>query len=107
MQGGHFPVNRVDHWVGDWVSTESEAKVIWRAHQHILQLYGYLFIDLVQTEVQVLELWASHQEPVCGLVAFGISTRLTFDGVKDWDGLFRLLLLLQLFVLLNDCVALL
>ena len=55
----------------------------------------------------MLELGASHQEPVRRLVAFGISTILALDGVEDWDWLFWLLLLLQLFVLLDDCVTLL
>ena len=100
-------MNCVDSWVGDRVSAQSEAKVIWCTHQHIFQLCDNLFIDLVQAEVQVLELRASHQEPVRRLVAFGISTILTLDGVEDWDRLFWLLLLLQLFVLLDDCVTLL
>ena len=54
----------------------------------------------------MLELRATHQEPICCFVAVSIAANLTFDCVEDGNWFFGLFLLLQLLVLLNDCIAL-
>ena len=54
----------------------------------------------------MLELRASHQEPVSRFVAIGVASSLTFNRIHDRDGFLGLLLLLQLFVFLDDGVAL-
>ena len=79
VQCSNLSVNAIDHWVGDRVSAQSEPKIIWRTQQYVFQLRGNLVVNLIQTEVQVLELWASHQEPVSRFVTLGVASRLTFD----------------------------
>ena len=100
-------MNAIDDRVGDRVAAQSEPEVVWGAHEHILQLSGDLVINLIQAEVQMLELGAAHQEPIRDLVALGVPSHLTFDRIEDGDGLLWLLLLLELFVFLNDGIALL
>ena len=100
-------MDAIDDRVGDRVAAESEAKVVWGAHEHVFQLSGDLVVDLIQAEVQVLELWTAHQEPIRDLVALGVPSRLALDRIEDGDGLLWLFLLLELFVLLDDCIALL
>ena len=100
-------MDAIDDRVGDRVAAESETKVVRGTHEHVLQLSGDLVVNLIQAEVQVLELWAAHQEPIRDLVALGVPSYLALDRIEDGNGLFWLLLLLELFVLLDDCIALL
>lgn len=106
VQCSNLSVNAIDHWVGDRVSAQGEPEIIRRTHQYILQLRRNLVVNLIQTEVQVLELRASHQEPVCRFVTIWVASHLAFDCVEDGNGLFWLFLLLQLFVFLDDSVTL-
>ena len=106
VQRLNLPVNAIDDWVGNRISTQGETKVIWRTHQYIFQLYGDLVVNLVQTEIQMFELWASHQVPVSRFVTLSVASHFTFDRIEDGDGFLRFLLLLQLFVFLYDGVAL-
>lgn len=55
----------------------------------------------------MLELGTSEQEPVNSLIAFCIFDGLRVELVKNGDRLLCLFLLLQFFVLFNDCIALL
>ena len=106
MQRSNLSVNAINHGVCDRVSAQGEPKVIWCAHQYIFQLRGNLVVNLIQAEVQVLELWAAHQEPVCRFIAIRVAPHLALDCVEDGDGLLWLLLLLKLFVFLDDGVTL-
>ena len=106
MQRSNLSVNAIDDWVGDRVSAQGEPEIVRRTHQYILQLRRNLVVNLIQTEVQVLELRASHQEPVCRFVTVRVASHLAFDCVEDGNGLLWLFLLLQLFVFLDDSVTL-
>lgn len=55
----------------------------------------------------MLELGTLEHEPSCLIVTVRVLESLTFDGIEDRNRLFRLLLLLQLLILLNDNVSLL
>ena len=55
----------------------------------------------------MLELGTSEQEPVNSLIAFCIFDGLRVELVKNGDRLLCLFLLLQFFVLFNNCIALL
>ena len=107
MQRGDLSVDAIDDRVGDRVAAQSEAKVVRGAHEHVLQLSGNLVVNLIQAEVQVLELWAAHQEPIRDLVTLGVPSHLALDRIEDGNGLLWLLLLFELFVFLDDCISLL
>ena len=100
-------MNARNDGVGHGIATEGEAEVVWCAHQHVFNLSCDLIVHVVKAEVQVLELRASLQEPVGCFVAVTVTGNLALQRVKNGDGLFRLLLLLQFFVFLDDRVSLL
>ena len=100
-------MNARNDWVRHGVATEGEAKVIWCPHQHVFNLSSDLVINVVEAEIKMLELWASLQEPVGCLVAVTVTSNLAFQRVENWNGLLGLLLLLKLFVFLDNRVSLL
>ena len=88
------------------VAAQCEAEVVGSSHEHVFNLGGSLVINAVQAEVQVFELGTSEQVPVRSLISVGVADDLVLNSVENGNRLLRLFLLLQLLVLLDDCIAL-
>ena len=99
-------MNARDHRVRHRVAAESKTKVVRCAHEHILNLGCDLIIYTIEAEVEMFELRASLQEPVRSFVSVSITGHFLLHRVENGDWLFGLLLLLQLFVFLDDGVSL-
>ena len=89
------------------VTRQCETKIVRRPLQNLLQNAHGVIVDLVQTQVEMLELWALEQEVIDDLIPIRVCACLSLQTVQDGDWLLRLLLLSQLLVLLYDGVSLL
>jgi len=83
-----------DVWVAHRVACKGDAKVVRCATEHILKLCCNLIVNTVQAQVEMLELRATLQEPICGLVSIGIPHDFAFELVQHGDRFLGLLLLL-------------
>lgn len=103
----HTLVDSLLALVPNLIPRQSEAKVVGSQLQHLFNVLLTGVVQLVQTQVKVLELGIHKQKPIGDFLACLVFALLGFEDVEQGHGLLWLLARFQLFVFFDNCVALL